>query len=267
MRCQEVIAVLEELSPLSYAEEWDHVGLLVGRTDREVGRVMLALDASDAVIAQAVTEEANLLVTHHPLLFRPLQRVTTDEVNGRRVFRLIRHDICCYAMHTNFDVMGMADAVADELELGRRQVLAVTSEDEIAREGFGRFGRLPRPMTLPECAAFVRRRFSLPPVPVFARTWTPPGREKDRLEWAAVCPGSGKGFVEEAIRLGADVYITGDIDHHTGMDAAARGLSVIDAGHYGLEHLFVAYMREYLERKCPELTVLEAQEEAPFRLG
>ena len=106
MQSKDVITILEELSPVSYAEDWDNVGLLAGRRDKEVRSVLLALDATDEVIEQAVRQDVSMLVTHHPMLFHPVSRVTTEDFIGRRLYRLIQKDICYYAMHTNFDVMG-----------------------------------------------------------------------------------------------------------------------------------------------------------------
>lgn len=257
MNCGEIITRLEELSAISYAQGWDNPGLLCGRRDKEVTKVMLAVDATDEVIEQAVQEEVSMLITHHPLLFQGVKRVCTDDVAGRRLIRLLQHDICCYAMHTNFDVMGMADAAADEIGLQDRQVLEITYEDEIAKEGIGRIGRLPDSMTLEQCAVFVKRAFHLEHVKVFG--------EKDSIvEYAAICPGSGKSVIGKAISGGAQVLITGDIGHHDGLDAMAEGLMIIDAGHYGLEKIFVPYLAEYFGRKIVGPQVLRAREEAPF---
>lgn len=115
MNCNEIIGKLESLSPTAFAEDWDNIGLLVGRRDKEVETIYIALDATDEVIEEAVRVGADMLLTHHPLVFKKLDRVTTDDFIGRRVCRLIKNDVSYYAMHTNFDVMGMADAAADEL--------------------------------------------------------------------------------------------------------------------------------------------------------
>ncbi len=259
MQCQDIIKVLEELSPVSYAEDWDNVGLLVGRQEKEVTSVLLTLDVTDEVIEQAVKEQASMIIAHHPLLFRPLKHVTTGDFVERRVFRLIQKDINCYAMHTNFDVMGMADAVADELHIKDREVLDVTYEDDISREGIGRIGQLPKVMTLAECAAYVKEQFCLPRVRIF-------GDADTEVERVAICPGSGKSFLPKVVESGIDVYITGDIDHHSGLDAVAQGVCIIDAGHYGLEQIFPFCMKEYLTRKLPELSILVAQESEPFQV-
>lgn len=257
MRCDEVIVRLEELSPVHYAQEWDNVGLLVGRNDKEVRRVMIALDATSDVIEQAVHAQADFLLTHHPLLFAPTKCICSDDFIGRRLIRLIKNDICYYTMHTNFDVMGMADAAADELGLKNRRVLAVTYEDEISKEGLGRYGRLPRIMTLAECAEYVKSVFKLQQVFLY-------GDAEHTVETMAVLPGSGREEIADALRVGADVYLTGDMSHHAGIDAVEQGLSVIDAGHFGLEQIFIPYMRDYFARELPELEVLTAEQKAPF---
>ncbi len=257
MKCYEIIEKLETLSPTAYAEEWDNIGLLAGRRDKEVKKIYIALDATDDVIEEAVRLKADLLLTHHPLIFKKMSRVNTDDFIGRRVFELIQNDICYYAMHTNFDVMGMADAAADELKLQNREVLNVTYEDEISKEGCGRIGRLTRRMSLAECAGLVKETYKVPNVKVF-------GALTDMVEVAAVMPGSGGSYIRDALRAGADVMITGDIDHHEGIDAVAQGLHVIDAGHYGIEKLFIPYMKEYLHREVPEAELYQAEPREPF---
>lgn len=257
MKCYEIIEKLESLSPAAFAEDWDNIGLLAGRRDREVGTVYIALDATDDVIEEAVRLGADMLLTHHPLIFKKLNRVNTDDFIGRRVYQLIRNDISYFAMHTNFDVMGMADAAADELALKNREVLNVTFEDDISKEGCGRVGTLRERMSVADLAELVKQKFHVPNVRVF-------GDLGDIVEVAAVMPGSGGSFIKDAINAGADVMITGDIDHHEGIDAVAQGLAVIDAGHYGIEKLFIPYMEEFIRRELPGLKVFKADTKEPF---
>lgn len=266
MKCDEIIKKLESLSPVSFAEEWDNVGLLAGRRDKEVSTVYIALDATDEVVKEAVRLGADLLLTHHPLIFKKMGRITTEDFIGRRLVELLRNDISYYAMHTNFDVMGMAEAAADYLELQDRQVLFVTYEKNFDKkdfdaetrfkEGFGRVGRW-QSMTVAEFAAFVKLRFDVPNVRVY-------GSLEDRVELAAVMPGSGGSFIRDVINAGAKVMVTGDIGHHEGIDAVAQGLTIIDAGHYGIEKLFIAYMEKFIKRELPGLTVCAAEIKEPF---
>lgn len=262
MDCRRVMGILEELSPTCYAEKWDNVGLLVGRKSKEVNTIFVALDATDDVIKAAIECEADMLITHHPLLFSPIKSVRADDFIGRRILTLAKHDISYYAMHTNFDVMGMADAAADEIGLVEREVLDVTYEDEIGTEGIGRIGRLSGDFTLVELCELVKERFNLDSVKVYGEF-----DDSDRLmDVCAIVPGSGKSMIDVAIEKGADVLITGDIDHHAGIDALARGLCIIDASHHGLEKIFVPYMEDFLRDELPEVKVYTSELTAPFRV-
>ena len=257
MKCFEIMEKLESLSPQHFAESWDNVGLLVGSAEKEVCSCMLALDATDTVIDQAILMEADLLITHHPMIFKPLKKIVADDFTGKRVIKLIQNDISYFAMHTNFDVMGMADEAAEKLGLLSSNVLEITFEDDISKEGIGRIGFLQQEMSLEECAQLVKETFDLDQVRVF-------GDGANRVCKAAIVPGSGSDYIDRALRAGADVIITGDISHHQGLDAAEKGISVIDAGHYGLEKIFIPYMRSFFGRELPELQVFEARQPAPF---
>ncbi len=257
MKCYEIMERLEEVSPKSFAESWDNVGLLCGREEKEISSVYIALDATKEVIEAAKAAGADMLITHHPMIFKPLKQVSGQHFIGDKILTLAENGMCYYAMHTNFDVMGMADAVAEQLGLEDRKVLTLTYEDEISKEGIGRIGALPMPMTLAECAEYVKNRCQIESVKVY-------GMPAETIVMAAVCPGSGKSCIEDAIRLGADVLITGDIDHHEGIDSVEQGLAIIDAGHYGLEKIFVPYMEEYCKRKLTGVEVTAAPEKNPF---
>lgn len=255
MKCREITGKIEARYPKCYAMEWDNVGLLAGRSDKEVKKVYLALDATDEVIDEAVRWGADLLITHHPLIFKGLKKVNDEDFISRRVLRLIQNDISYYAMHTNYDVMGMADLAGEILNLKEPEVLEVTAAE--VQEGIGRVADLDEELSLEECSRFVKERFHLPNVKVF-------GDSKMRVNRIAVSPGSGKSMIGAALGKGADVLITGDIDHHTGIDAAAQGMAIIDAGHYGIEHIFVEDMKEFMQRNFSDIQVETAGICHPF---
>ena len=257
MECALICESLEELSPKRFALSFDNVGLLVGRYDKDVKTIYIALDATDEVIDAAIECEADMLITHHPMIFSAIKSVRADDFIGRRILKLAKYDISYYAMHTNFDVMGMADAAADEIDLIERDVLQVTYEDEIGAEGIGRIGRLREEMSLIELCDFVKERFMLDTVKVFG--------DPDRLcNICAISPGSGKSMIKYAIEKGADVIITGDIDHHEGIDSVAQGLCVIDAGHFGIEKIFFFFLEEFIRREMPEIKVYTHEMTSPF---
>lgn len=259
MECKKVIEILEKQSPKSYACDWDNVGLLVGREDKEIQKIYIALDATDEAIEEAIANGADMLLTHHPMIFKGMKRVTREDFIGRRIIRLIQNDMVYYAMHTNFDVMGMADLAADYLGLSDTKVLEVTSVSESGEEGIGRYGSLKKEMTVRECCEEVKQAFSLENVKVF-------GNLERKVKTAAISPGSGKSVISNALQAGVDVLITGDIDHHEGIDAVAQELTVIDAGHYGVEHIFIPYMEQYLKREAKELEIAVQPLTFPFQI-
>lgn len=248
MKCKEIIEILEQKYAPSFAESWDNVGLLAGDREREVKKVFLALDVTDETLQAAIDFGADMMITHHPLIFSGMKRVVAEDFIGRRIIGLIGSHISYYAMHTNFDILGMADMSADLLALSEREVLEVTYEDGKRTEGIGRIGSLPREMPLRDCALFVKEQFQLPHVTVY-------GSLDANVNRAAVCTGSGKSLMKDVLEKKAQVYITGDMDYHTAIDAVAQGVSIIDAGHYGTEYIFMEYMKQELAGKLPELEV------------
>lgn len=257
MTAEELIQELENLSPPAFAEKWDNSGLLCGRKKKEIRKILLAVDATDEVVEEAVLAEVDMLITHHPLIFPNVSGITEDDFIGRRLLKLIQADVCCYAMHTNFDVMGMADEAADKIGMTQREVLMVTYEDAISKEGIGRVGKLAQEITLAECAELVKEAFLLDNVRVY-------GDLESKVRMVAVSPGSGKKMSQYALAAEAQVLITGDIDHHEGIDSVAQGLAIIDAGHYGIEKIFVSYMKEFILHKMPEVAVICASQKPPF---
>ncbi|OUO26198.1 Nif3-like dinuclear metal center hexameric protein [Lachnoclostridium sp. An298] len=259
MQCKEIMQVIEAAYPRSAALDFDNVGLLAGRAGKEVNRVYLALDATDAVIDRAIEAGADMLITHHPLIFSPMKRVTDEDFIGRRVVKLIQSDIAYYVMHTNYDVLGMATLSEKILGIKNSQVLDVTMCEDGKEEGIGRVGDLEKPMTLEECCVYVKHKLKLGSLKVF-------GDMNGIVSRLAVSPGSGKSAVTPAIAKGADVLVTGDIGHHDGLDAVEQGLAVIDAGHYGTEYIFIDDMKHFLEDKLPVLDIMTTPIVHPFQV-
>lgn len=257
MECSQIISKLEQLSPCFYAEDWDNVGLLLGDRKQQVNKIYVAVDVTDKVVEEAQLLGVDMIVSHHPMIFSAMKKINTDDFIGRRVVKMLANNICYYAMHTNFDVTHMADLAADRIGLTTRSVLDVTYEGETFRAGIGKVGILPEEITVSRCAEMVKEQFGLEQVKIF-------GEPLHKVQTAAICPGSGKSVIDDAVKSGAQVLITGDIDHHEGIDAMAKGLTIIDAGHYGLEHIFVPYLVKYLEEECTGLEVLWEVKKEPF---
>jgi dinuclear metal center YbgI/SA1388 family protein len=254
---KEVRAQLEQLSPVAYACDWDNVGLLVGHEEQQVNRVLVALDASVGAVDMAVNEGVDLLVTHHPMLFQSIKRVTSQDAVGAKILALVEAHIGYYAMHTNFDIMGsMAELAADRLDLLETQPLEVTAESARGAEGIGRVGIRRQDATLGELAQQVKQAFALERVMVY-------GDVERSIHKIALSPGAGKSMIKEALANHCDVLISGDLGHHEGMDAVEAGLCIIDATHYGLEYIFVDFVAQYLRTQCSGVEVIAYHEPSP----
>lgn len=251
MLCRTIMDVIERTYPKAAAADWDNVGLLVGRAEKEVKKIYVALDATNEVIEQAISTGADMLITHHPLIFSPLKQITDEDFIGSRAVKLLQHDISYYAMHTNYDVLKMADLSAEMLGLADAEVLEVT--------GIGRVGKLSAEMTVRELCELVKERFGLESVKLF-------GSPEQKVRCVAISPGSGKHMSELALAKGAEVFVTGDIDHHEGLDAMEQGMAIVDAGHYGLEHIFIEDMANYLSEHLDGVEVEKAEICHPYSI-
>lgn len=257
MKVADFLHKTEQEIPTKLALNWDNVGLLLGDEQKSVQTIYLALDATDEVIQEACCNKADLLVTHHPLLFTGIKQVVQQDFIGRRLIKLIQNDVSYVALHTNFDVQLMGWLAGEQLVSAEWRVLDVTSEEAGEKKGIGCVADLSETVTLYEMAERCKRLFDISSVKIF-------GEAETSLHQIAISPGSGKSEVDVAVAAGAQVLITGDIDHHTGIDAVAKGLCVIDAGHYGLEHLFVSYMKQWIHENFPECEVIEEPRREPF---
>ncbi len=254
---RDIVEKLEQNYPYRMAMDWDNPGLQVGRMDGKADRVMVALDATDEVVDQCVRAEAKLLITHHPLLISGIRKVNDESMAGRRILAMAEHGIAHYAIHTNYDTAMMSDLAADRLSLWDRKILEVTGETDGKPYGIGYAGRLSNPVTAGELCAFVKKAFDLEAVRLF-------GAPDRKVQYIAISPGSGKSMIKSALASGAELLITGDIGHHDGIDAADQGMMIMDAGHYGIEHIFVSHMEGWLKEMFPQAEVLAVQEKEPF---
>lgn len=264
MKCKEIVDVLETLSPKYYACDWDNVGLLVGRQDKEVKNIMIALDATKDVIAKAIENQVDMLITHHPMIFSSLKQINEEQFTTEKVLSLAEHGISYYAMHTNFDAVGgMGELAAGEKYLNLRNTKPIDF-DVNPDIGMGRYGILPNPMTAYQVAEYVKAKFDIPFVLLYQRE-----QDKDKVfDKIAVMPGSGRSEMKVVKDNGYTLYLTGDYGHHEGLDAMDMGLTIIDATHYGLEHIFISFIGEYLKDKLnnSEMNIMEADMGSPMKV-
>lgn len=249
--CDTFLKALEQWAPLSYAEEWDNCGLQVGRRDKVIGKVMIALTPGEAAIQAAVDAGVDLLLTHHPMIFKPTKTVTTDHVLGRSIIKLIQNDINLYCAHTNLDmaVGGVNDVLAKALQLQDVAVLENITEEY----GIGRVGLLPEPMTLEQFLSATAAQLE-------CNHLTYQGDLQCNVQKVALCGGSGISYLTAAKKAGADVYVTADMKYHDAQLASELGICVVDAGHFGTEKHIVKALAEFAEQQGVEVVVFEEED-------
>lgn len=272
MKCRQIIDMLEQLAPQYLAESWDNCGLSYGNTEMNVDKILVALEPTREVINQAIDMKADMIITHHPMIFSPIKTLDCDKVIGRKITDLAKNDIVSYSMHTNMDVAVMASVAADKLGLKGVTRLEVTianvldedlsvHKDAATAIGLGSVGDLDNGVSLEQCSELVKNSFGIDRLRVV-------GDLKHNIKRIAILPGSGKSYIKKAIKEKADVLITGDIDYHSAVDALEAGICVIDAGHFDTEHFFVEYIAKYLEENLEfsNIQVNIATEKSPFTI-
>lgn len=247
-----VAQVIEKIAPKSWAEAWDNVGLLVGCGSTPIERILITLDGTLEVVEEAKAYGAQLIVAHHPIIFRPLKNLRADNAAAHVPLRLLQHQIGYYAAHTNLDqsIFSSSRALAEVLGLTKIKVLeesALLNSEE--QRGYGVSGYLPSPETLGE----VWNRFldCLNHSGVYAHPYDLAGvRLAGSLEKTVrkvvIVNGSGASFVPKALFKGADLFITGDVDHHAALDALEGGMAVGDLGHFLSEAPMLQALYNYL---------------------
>ena len=217
----DLVELLEELMPSNLAEDWDNVGLMLGRKGKTVKRILLALDLSKEVVEQAVAQKIDLIITHHPAIFKKLKRVVDNDWQQDLLLTLAENGIAVYSAHTNLDCVstGVNDVLAKLLKLEDTEIL----DDS---HGLGRIGVVEE-TSLAEYAQVVKNALKPDYVVV--------GDACKQVHKVAVCGGAGSDFIDLALAKGADTLVTGDVKYHSAQQAVFSGLNIIDAGHQPTE--------------------------------
>ena len=239
---QDIYDELCRMAPPELQMDFDNAGFQIGRRDRELRRVLLALDATDAVAQEALELGAELIVTHHPLIFPTLKTVSDLDPVPQRVLFLAENRIALICMHTNLDIA--VEGVNDVLI----RLLGAEPETALDADGCGRIGSLPEALPLDVFLARCRERLGVP-----ALRYCAGGRAVQRL---AVMGGSGAGSLEDAVRQGCDTYVTADVKYHQFQRAAELGLNLIDADHFYTENPVIPALAARLSARFPDVDFL-----------
>lgn len=236
----EIARYIEKLCPLNLACEWDNVGLLVGDENADVSKVLICLDNDENVTSEAIELGADMIISHHPIMFSPINRLTEDNPQQRMIRRMCENGICHYAAHTNMDcaIGGLNDYLTSVLGFSNAEIFEKTSDNA----GFGRYVELAEEKTLSEIITLCKQKLNLPLVSYV-------GQMDKKIKTIVVNSGSGSSALDKCIAEKVDLLITGDIKYNVARDAAENNVALIDAGHYGTEIVFTSLVKDYLEKE------------------
>ena len=236
MTVHDFYLLMDQIAPFDTQAEFDNSGLLVGSPSAEVSAVLLALDVTEAVIDEAVALGAQLIITHHPLMFSARQQLTDEDYEGRLIRRLIREDISLIAAHTNLDQApcGINDTLAELCGL-----------TEVTGEGFFRSGLLPEAVTATACAEELGRRLGT--------TVRLMGPEDAVIRRIGLCSGGGSDEWHRALESGCDAFISGEIKHHFGLAMADSGIVGLECGHFATEEPGIRALASALQKRINQV--------------
>lgn len=243
-KVKDVMAVIEEFAPLALQEKWDNSGLCIGSPEDKVSSVLLGLDCTPELVDEAIACGADMIVTHHPLIFSGLKKISAEDLVGEAVVKAIRAGISVYAAHTSADkvIAGVSGAMAARLGLKDVRILDEDGEGT----GLGVVGNLPEPMTAQDALELVKERFALNVV----KSSKPVGCKIERV---AMCGGSGGSLIGAARAAGAQLYISGDISYHNFF--TPEGFMIMDIGHYESEIEIVDILFSLIKKNFPTFAV------------
>ncbi len=258
MKLDQIISFIEDLAPKAYQESYDNSGLILGGYEKEITHVLVCLDGDRAALERAVAHNCQLLISHHPMLFKAVRTLTDDTREGGLLTQAIKHDIALYSAHTNFDSAsgGLTDYLCKKLGLNNVQVLRKTATLS-SGVGSGRYGEIS-PVSGEQWIHDVKMKLSL-----------------RGLRWIGVLPATVKRVVvyngsydreilPDLKMIKPDALITGDLKYHDAQELMENGIFTVDAGHYGTERLFVEEMIDLLKQQFPGLTLIGFEGEDIF---
>ena len=244
MKIKEVLSALERFAPLPLQESWDNAGLQVGLTETEVSGALLCLDVNERIVDEAIAKGCNLIVSHHPLLFRGLKTISDLTDVQRTVRKALKSDICVVSMHTNMDNAkgGVNFRIAQKLGLQNVAFFAPKSVDGI-EAGSGVIGKLPESQAADDFVLMVKNTFGVECAMCNELLRRP-------INKVAICGGAGDFLLDEALKAGADAFITGEMHYHQYFGYEQQ-IQICVIGHYQSEQYTAEVFQEIIQKECP----------------
>lgn len=245
MKVHDITRFLENLAPVSLQESYDNTGLLTGQLNQDITGAMISLDATEAVIDEAIKRDCNMVISHHPIIFKGLKKINGKNYIERTIIKAIKNDIALYAIHTNLDNVyenGVSTEIATRLGLKKTRVLVPKKDvDPNGMIGLGTIGEFDSLMNDTECLALIKDKME-------AKVIRHTALFDSRIKTVAVCGGSGSSLLPAAIAQGADIYISADFKYHEFFDANNQ-IIIADIGHFESEQFTIKLLHKILSKK------------------
>lgn len=252
LKCLDIINLMNQYANPKLAESWDNIGLMVGDENSYINNILVALDIDDNVISEAIDKNCNLIITHHPFIFKGLKSITTSDITSKRAIKLIQNNINVFSAHTNLDIAknGTNDTFAKLLKLDNItnlfEPINILDNNPNNNFGLGRIGNFKNEVPLQKVIESIKKILDLNNLVV---SIDPSKNINDiSIKNIAICTGSGgePSFIKQAFDKNCDLYITADIKYHNAQYARDLGISLIDATHYASENIIVPVITQYL---------------------
>jgi dinuclear metal center YbgI/SA1388 family protein len=248
VKIRQVLDALEQFAPLPLQESWDNAGLQLGLTEADVSGALLCLDVNEQIVDEALRKGCNLIVSHHPLLFRGLKQISGADYVQRCVIKALKNDIVIVSMHTNMDNAqnGVNWKIAERLGLQQCQFFAQKQVGDI-EAGSGVVGVLPQPMAADDFVLMVKKQFDVECAQCNELLRRP-------IQKVALCGGAGDFLLPDAVSLGADAFITGEMHYHQYFGYEQR-IQICVIGHYQSEQFTSEIFRDIINKECPDVRI------------
>ena len=250
MKIRDILQVLESMAPTAYQENYDNSGLITGDISMECSGVLVSLDCTEEVILEAIEKKCNLIVSHHPLIFRPVRRITPDNGTGLALITAIRQNITIYAIHTNLDniLSGVNACIADKIGLTNRQILL--PKTDLPEVGSGLIGDLKKALSENQFLHQIKEAFGVPVVRHSPLTGKPVSR-------IALCGGAGSFLISNALQQGAGFFLSADLKYHE-FFGGEKQMVIADIGHFESEQFTTNLLHDVILEKFPNFAVLKS---------
>lgn len=248
----DIIAAIEACAPLYYQEEWDNSGLQVGKLDMNVDSALLCVDVTEDIVDEAIRKDCHLIISHHPLMFNGVKRLCDSNSQERCLWKAVKHDIAIYSAHTSLDnwSQGVSHRMAQKLSLQQTKVLSVL--EKYPHEGSGMIGYLPQPLPVLQLLEHIKQVFKAPSLRYTDLLGNKP------ISKIALCGGAGGFLLEEAIRQGAELFLSADFKYHD-FFRAEKQIIIADIGHYESEQYAKELLGEIISKKFPTFALQYAE--------